>query len=145
MPEYFLAERLWSSGAAGAQVPYKHKVGGSNPSSTTIEFKSPINRWGFFHACIKKAAAKKASRFDILGVPWRIRISVAGLRSRCPWPLDEGGVPILARPIAPTANARAISANGAKAAQTHLRIINKHPHAKRSAGPNLGPKPPAPC
>ena len=25
----------WSSGAAGAQVPYKHKVGGSNPSSTT--------------------------------------------------------------------------------------------------------------
>lgn len=26
----------WSSGAAGAQVPYKHKVGGSNPSSTTI-------------------------------------------------------------------------------------------------------------
>lgn len=26
-------------GAAGAQVPYKHKVGGSNPSSPTIENK----------------------------------------------------------------------------------------------------------
>ena len=33
----------WSSGAAGAQVPYKHKVGGSNPSSTTTETKSPSN------------------------------------------------------------------------------------------------------
>ncbi len=27
----------WSIGAAGAQVPYKHKVAGSNPASTTIE------------------------------------------------------------------------------------------------------------
>ena len=26
---------FWAIGAAGAQVPYKHKVGGSNPSSTT--------------------------------------------------------------------------------------------------------------
>lgn len=31
----------WSSGAAGAQVPYKHKVGGSNPSSTTMNFRRP--------------------------------------------------------------------------------------------------------
>lgn len=29
-------ETFWSIGAAGAQVPYKHKVGGSNPSSTTM-------------------------------------------------------------------------------------------------------------
>ena len=27
-------------GAAGAQVPYKHKAGGSNPSSPTINFKT---------------------------------------------------------------------------------------------------------
>ncbi len=33
----------WSSGAAGAQVPYKHKVGGSNPSSTTINNQGPHN------------------------------------------------------------------------------------------------------
>ena len=35
------ANALWSSGAAGAQVPYKHKVGGSNPSSTTMKTKAP--------------------------------------------------------------------------------------------------------
>ena len=29
-------------GAAGAQVPYKDKVGGSNPSSPTINFKNPL-------------------------------------------------------------------------------------------------------
>ena len=38
----------WSSGAAGAQVPYKHKVGGSNPSATTIEKReSPISNGVF--------------------------------------------------------------------------------------------------
>ena len=36
-----------SVGAAGAQVPYKHKVGGSNPSPTTIERKSQASP-GFF-------------------------------------------------------------------------------------------------
>lgn len=29
--------RMRPVGAAGAQVPYKHKVGGSNPSPATIE------------------------------------------------------------------------------------------------------------
>ena len=29
--------KSWAIGAAGAQVPYKHKVGGSNPSSPTID------------------------------------------------------------------------------------------------------------
>lgn len=37
---------IWSAGAAGAQVPYKHKVGGSNPSPTTINSKRPT--WGAF-------------------------------------------------------------------------------------------------
>ena len=38
----------WSSGAAGAQVPYKHKVGGSNPSSTTIEMQDAAQEHGVF-------------------------------------------------------------------------------------------------
>lgn len=39
-----------SAGAAGAQVPYKHKVGGSNPSPTTmaLEGSSPNGRRPFF-------------------------------------------------------------------------------------------------
>ena len=36
--------------------------------------------------------------FVSCGVPWRIRISVSDLRSRRPWPLDEGGVHILTHP-----------------------------------------------
>ena len=32
----------WAIGAAGAQVPYKDKVGGSNPSSPTINYKTPL-------------------------------------------------------------------------------------------------------
>ncbi len=35
-------------GAAGAQVPYKHKAGGSNPSSPTTNSKTSSNG-GLFH------------------------------------------------------------------------------------------------
>lgn len=34
-------QHIRAIGAAGAQVPYKHKVGGSNPSSPTTNFRPP--------------------------------------------------------------------------------------------------------
>ena len=134
----------WRSGSAGA---LQAQGRGFKSLLDHHRIQKPHQPMGLFSCLHQKSGRQKASRFDVLGVPWRIRISVAGLRSRCPWPLDEGGVPILARPIASTANARVISANGAKAAQTHLRIIIKHPHRQAPSQPNLGPKPkpPAPC
>ena len=39
----------WAIGAAGAQLPYKQWVGGSNPSSPTMNSKTPP-LGAFFHA-----------------------------------------------------------------------------------------------
>ena len=39
---------FWAIGAAGAQVPYKHKAGGSNPSSPTTNSETSSDG-GLFH------------------------------------------------------------------------------------------------
>ena len=39
---------FWAIGAAGAQVPYKHKAGGSNPSSPTMNSQTRLQRLVFF-------------------------------------------------------------------------------------------------
>lgn len=48
----------WAIGAAGAQVPYKHKVGGSNPSSPTRIFRPGACRLAFFAGSIPGLCAK---------------------------------------------------------------------------------------
>jgi hypothetical protein len=50
MGEWEPAERrnvFRAIGAAGAQVPYKDKAGGSNPSSPTMNFKGQTIVWPF--------------------------------------------------------------------------------------------------
>lgn len=65
-----------SIGAVGAQLPYKQKVAGSNPASTTMSFKAVPRRGGFFRIPFRSLLDSCEVRFPILLDPCEIRFAV---------------------------------------------------------------------
>lgn len=72
----------WAIGAAGAQVPYKHKVGGSNPSSPTRIFRPGVCRLAFFAGSTPGLCAKRGCHASQTGpLRRRFRFFASFLRS----------------------------------------------------------------